>query len=186
MPESGQDSGIHTSTEDITKELVSGTGSHDDACLGSCSVAASGFPSSSAPTKAVHHSTPSANRRLQRKDGLGLTRDTRYTVEGVLDQRTIRHILHVVRAASVCRIFGAISCGKESNVYFALGENLAGDTSGNGHPAKESDDTQGKQGSASSWLRPFAMKVYRTSILAFKDRSRYVQGDFRFNNAYSR
>ncbi|KAL8428589.1 hypothetical protein ACSSS7_007141 [Eimeria intestinalis] len=33
---------------------------------------------------------------------------------------------------------------------------------------------------------PLALKVYRTSILSYKDRSRYVQGDFRFNHAYSR
>ncbi|PFH32304.1 RIO1 family protein [Besnoitia besnoiti] len=36
-----------------------------------------------------------------------------------------------------------------------------------------------------SW-RPFVLKVYRTSILAFQDRSQYVQGDHRFERAYTR
>ncbi|GBG66423.1 hypothetical protein CBR_g61467 [Chara braunii] len=31
-----------------------------------------------------------------------------------------------------------------------------------------------------------AIKVYKTSILVFKDRDRYVQGDFRFRNGYCR
>jgi RIO kinase 1 len=31
-----------------------------------------------------------------------------------------------------------------------------------------------------------AIKIYKTSILTFKDRDRYVTGEFRFKNGYSR
>ncbi|KAK2962501.1 putative serine/threonine protein kinase [Blattamonas nauphoetae] len=34
--------------------------------------------------------------------------------------------------------------------------------------------------------REFAIKIYKTSILIFKDRDRYVTGEFRFRNGYAR
>lgn len=30
----------------------------------------------------------------------------------------------------------------------------------------------------------FAVKIYKTSILVFKDRDRYVTGEFRFRHGY--
>ncbi|CAE7825230.1 Riok1 [Symbiodinium sp. CCMP2592] len=53
-------------------------------------------------------------------------------------------------------IHGCISTGKEANVYYA--------TSGEGIER--------------------AVKVYKTSILVFKDRARYVEGEFRFRQGY--
>ena len=54
-------------------------------------------------------------------------------------------------------INGCISTGKEANVYHAT----------------------------SSGAAPhLAVKVYKTSILVFKDRDRYVTGDWRFRNGY--
>ncbi|CAJ2667765.1 unnamed protein product [Trifolium pratense] len=53
-------------------------------------------------------------------------------------------------------IHGCISTGKEANVYYA--------TKSNG--------------------QELAIKTYRTSVLAFKDRVRYVDGDRRFTNDY--
>ncbi|OEH78471.1 rio1 family domain-containing protein [Cyclospora cayetanensis] len=136
---------------------------------------AGGAPPSEAPVQAP--SSLLQQQRKRRPNTLGLTRDTRYTVEQVLDGRTVRHIQFVARAANLKRVFGAISCGKEANVYFALGEK---------QPGEDDHQHDGHQQSPETSLTFFALKVYRTSILSFKDRSRYVQGDFRFNNAYSR
>ncbi|PNH03150.1 Serine/threonine-protein kinase RIO1 [Tetrabaena socialis] len=55
-------------------------------------------------------------------------------------------------------INGCISTGKEANVYHA-------------------SSPDGKD---------LAIKIYKTSILVFKDRDRYVSGDFRFRNGYCR
>ncbi|KAK3132861.1 hypothetical protein QOZ80_6AG0528690 [Eleusine coracana subsp. coracana] len=53
-------------------------------------------------------------------------------------------------------INGCISTGKEANVYHAT-------------------RTDGQE---------LAIKVYKTSVLVFKDRDRYVQGDYRFRHGY--
>jgi RIO kinase 1 len=53
-------------------------------------------------------------------------------------------------------INGCLSTGKEANVYHARGF--------------ESGE--------------FAIKVYKTSILVFKDRDKYVSGEFRFRNGH--
>ena len=52
----------------------------------------------------------------------------------------------------ITEINGCISTGKEANVYHASGRD-------------------GKQ---------IAMKIYKTSILVFKDRDKYVTGEFRY------
>merc|ERR1719281_2106624 len=53
-------------------------------------------------------------------------------------------------------IHGCISTGKEANVYYAK---AAGNVER-------------------------AVKVYKTSILVFKDRARYVEGEYRFRHGY--
>ena len=76
----------------------------------------------------------------------------RATVENAIDPRTRLILYKLVRNGFMSSIHGCVSTGKEANVYFGV--------LGNHHPA--------------------AIKIYRTSILIFKDRDRYVQGDFRF------
>ncbi len=53
---------------------------------------------------------------------------------------------------------GCLSTGKEANVYYARGP----------------DDAE------------FAVKIFKTSILVFKDRDKYVSGEYRFRNGYCR
>ena len=53
-------------------------------------------------------------------------------------------------------IDGCLSTGKEANVYYARGRAGA----------------------------EYAVKIFKTSILVFKDRDRYVSGEFRFRNGY--
>lgn len=57
----------------------------------------------------------------------------------------------------VSEINGCLSTGKEANVYHAV----------NNVTKKE-----------------YAIKIYKTSILVFKDRDRYVEGEFRFRRGY--
>ena len=58
----------------------------------------------------------------------------------------------------VSEINGCVSTGKEANVYHAR----AGGNS----------------------TAEYAIKVYKTSILVFKDRDRYVTGEYRFRHGY--
>lgn len=87
-----------------------------------------------------------------------ITKDkaNRATVENVLDPRTMKFLVKLFHNGLITKINGCISTGKEANVYHGVNE-----------------DT-GKQ---------FAIKIYKTSILVFKDRERYVDGEFRFRNS---
>ena len=79
-------------------------------------------------------------------------RSDRATVEQVLDPRTRMVLFKMLNRGVFSDIQGCISTGKEANVYYAI--------------RSEGDD--------------LAIKVYKTAILVFKDRDRYVVGDSRF------
>ena len=80
----------------------------------------------------------------------------RATVEQVLDPRTKMILFKLLNRGFIKSINGCISTGKEANVYHATGTN--------------GEDR--------------AVKVYKTSILTFKDRDKYVSGEFRFRHGY--
>lgn len=84
----------------------------------------------------------------------------RATSELVLDQRTRMILLQMINRGVVSEIHGAISTGKEANVYGAVL-----------HP---------EDGAAEPVQR--AIKVYKTAILVFKDRERYITGEHRFKS----
>lgn len=94
------------------------------------------------------------------KKGPKTTKDraNRATVEQVLDPRTMRFLAKIINTGIISRINGCISTGKEANVY------------------------HGDQEDSSISTREYAVKIYKTSILVFKDRERYVDGEFRFRN----
>lgn len=83
----------------------------------------------------------------------------RATSELVLDQRTRMILLQMINQGFVSEIHGAISTGKEANVYGAVL-----------HP---------EDGSAPVHK---AIKVYKTAILVFKDREKYITGEHRFKS----
>lgn len=83
----------------------------------------------------------------------------RATSELVLDQRTRMILLQMINRGVVSEIHGAISTGKEANVYGAVL-----------HPEDGSEPVQR------------AIKVYKTAILVFKDRERYITGEHRFKS----
>ncbi|KAJ8919568.1 hypothetical protein NQ315_002190 [Exocentrus adspersus] len=82
----------------------------------------------------------------------------RATAEQVMDPRTRMILFKLLRKNIISEINGCISTGKEANVYQASG-----------------NDGQ-----------EYAIKVYKTSILVFKDRDKYVSGEFRFRHGYCR
>ncbi len=94
------------------------------------------------------------------KDDQGRDKDKadRATSEQVLDQRTRMILLQLINRGVLGEVHGAISTGKEANVYGAVA-----------HP-------DGPEGPAIQR----AIKVYKTAILSFKDRERYITGEHRF------
>jgi RIO kinase 1 len=86
----------------------------------------------------------------------------RATTEQVLDRRTQMILLQLINRNTISEIHGVISTGKEANVYHAI---------------SESEDAEQIHR---------AIKVYKTSILVFKDRAKYVEGEFRFRQGYNK
>ncbi|XP_070775062.1 serine/threonine-protein kinase RIO1 isoform X1 [Enoplosus armatus] len=80
----------------------------------------------------------------------------RATVEQVLDPRTRMILFKMLSRGVISEINGCISTGKEANVY---------------HASTSAGDSR-------------AIKIYKTSILLFKDRDKYVSGEFRFRHGY--
>jgi RIO kinase 1 len=77
-------------------------------------------------------------------------RDDRATSEQVLDPRTRMILFKLLNSHYLLEINGCLSTGKEANVYYAKGEkNLE-----------------------------YAVKIFKTSILVFKDRDRYCTLSF--------
>ncbi|GIX63022.1 protein kinase [Babesia caballi] len=65
-------------------------------------------------------------------------------------------------------------------------EEVAGKLAGfSVRPPPESTNRDESQSAGGAYVRGrVAIKVYKTSILVFKDRSRYIEGEFRFRRAY--
>lgn len=97
-----------------------------------------------------------------RKGGSTITlvkdKSDRATSEQVLDPRTRLIVFKMIGRGLIERVDGCVSTGKEANVYHAI----------------------------SPEQKHLALKIYKTSILVFKDRDRYVSGEFRFKSGYSR
>merc|ERR1712168_488009 len=83
-------------------------------------------------------------------------RKDRATVEQELDPRTKMILYKLLNKGMIAEINGCVSTGKEANVYHAH------TTSGNDR----------------------AVKIFKTSILVFKDRDKYVTGEYRFRHGY--
>ena len=98
----------------------------------------------------------------------GAEKSDRATSEQVLDPRTRMLLLQMLNRNIVSEINGVISTGKEANVY---------------HAATIPTETDGEAPAAPLHR---AIKVYKTSIMVFKDREKYVAGEFRFKQGYNK
>ena len=110
----------------------------------------------------------------ERQSGLGAKHDRvadksdRATSEQVLDPRTRMILLQMINRNVVSEVNGCLSTGKEANVYHAL----------------FIPQEDGLEADVAPLHR--AIKVYKTSILVFKDRDKYVTGEYRFRQGYSK
>ncbi|XP_068655745.1 uncharacterized protein [Aristolochia californica] len=108
----------------------------------------------------MSNSVTTVIRDSVRDMAIGRTKNTekadRATVEQAIDPRTRMVLFKMLNRGVFSEINGCISTGKEANVYHAT----------------KTDEEE------------LAIKVYKTSVLVFKDRDRYVQGDFRFRHGY--
>lgn len=106
-----------------------------------------------------NHATNSLIQKNKRvdKDRIRIKdKHDRATVEQVMDPRTRKILFKMLTQGIISVMNGCISTGKEANVYHAT--------------SKTGVD--------------FAIKIYKTSILHFKDRDKYVTGEFRFRHGY--
>lgn len=92
----------------------------------------------------------------------------RATSEQVLDPRTRMILLQMINRNIVSEVNGCLSTGKEANVYHAMSTPQPADSDAIVTPLHR------------------AIKVYKTSILVFKDRDKYVTGEYRFRQGYSK
>ncbi|XP_071561482.1 serine/threonine-protein kinase RIO1 isoform X1 [Temnothorax nylanderi] len=79
------------------------------------------------------------------------------TIENVLDSRIKNKLHKLFERGVLAEINGCISTGKEANVYYAR--------------SKNEDE--------------IAIKIYRTSILTFRNREKYIRGEYRFDHVHS-
>ncbi|KAG2129462.1 RIO1-domain-containing protein [Suillus clintonianus] len=100
----------------------------------------------------------SVNRKGPSSYANAKDKSDRATSEQVLDPRTRIILFKMIGRGLIQEVNGCVSTGKEANVYHAL-------TPTSTH---------------------LALKIYKTSILVFKDRDRYVTGEYRFRRGYSR
>jgi RIO kinase 1 len=98
----------------------------------------------------------------------------RATVEQVLDSRTRAVLVSLIRRGLVSGVQGCVSTGKEANVYFAPG------------PLEPPEEIGEGKAYPKPYPKSLALKIYKTSILSFKSRSQYIQGEHRFRNAYTK
>ena len=97
-------------------------------------------------------------------------KNDRATVDLVLDPRTLIIIHKLIKNDKIENIYGCVSTGKEANVYLAEGR--CTDFNENIRIPEEDPNLD------------LAIKIFKTSILVFKDRERYVNGEFRFRKGH--
>ncbi|CAI4230152.1 unnamed protein product [Auanema sp. JU1783] len=112
-------------------------------------------PNCQTKTEGVHHAEKQADNHEERKRKRVKDRADRATVEQVLDPRTRLVLFRLLQRGILENLHGCISTGKEANVYHGTNAD-----------------------------KSLAIKIYKTSILTFKDRERYVAGEFRYRNGY--
>lgn len=128
-----------------------------DAELLSCGLA--NLSISTSLIKQLHQRYVCLGLNLPSRCGTVSDKSDRATVELVLDPKTRMLVFKIINKGLFDELQGCISAGKEANVYCAH---------------RRSDDVF------------FAVKIYKTSILIFKDREKYVVGEFRFRHGYNK
>lgn len=146
-------------------------------------------------TVSVSHRVATSIQKMQAmeeqaKRTLTCGRDDRATSEQVLDPRTRLVLFKLLNTGLFDTLQGCVSTGKEANVYYAT----AGRKVPNNHkktttefsPAVNDNlaSTAVSPATTTNAVREFAVKVYKTSILVFRDRDKYVAGEHRWRHNY--
>lgn len=97
-------------------------------------------------------------KRLENERNRTKDKHDRATAEQVMDSRTRMILFKLLNRNFIVEVNGCISTGKEANVYHA----------------------------SSKIGKDYAIKIFKTSILVFKDRDKYVTGEYRFRHGYCR
>ena len=134
-------------------------------------------------------------------------RDDRATSEQCLDPRTRLILFKMLSTGFLQLIDGCLSTGKEANVYYAKAGtatstnantpaiNLHGnmvempsldDPMNATNPKKKKKPTLAQEtaNAVDANVMEYAIKIYKTSILVFKDRDKYVSGEHRWRRGY--
>ncbi len=118
-------------------------------------------------------------------------RDDRATSEQCLDPRTRLILFRMLSNGFLELIDGCLSTGKEANVYYAKAGKVKSASSlvaGGDNMSVTTNTTTTQNVTFAPLLSPdvteYAIKIYKTSILVFKDRDKYVSGEHRWRKGY--
>ena len=125
-------------------------------------------------------------------------RDDRATSEQCLDPRTRLILFKLLSNGFLELIDGCLSTGKEANVYYGKAGRIGlSGGSGTSSTVSNNDATSSSvtspvknkniatyEPNTSSNITEYAIKIYKTSILVFKDRDKYVSGEHRWRKGY--
>jgi RIO kinase 1 len=131
-------------------------------------------------TNSMSHSVSNAVTKMRHmetsKKASHTGRDDRATSEQCLDPRTRLILFRLLSTGVFEKIDGCLSTGKEANVYYAKA----------GHANLNHTYLQKyqQQELAITPVSEYAVKIYKTSILVFKDRDKYVAGEHRWRKGY--
>lgn len=103
----------------------------------------------------------------------------RATVDKVLDKRTVKILEKLQARNKLVKLRGSLCTGKESNVYVAeASRDLCSKFIKNRHDTETGDGAHtGEDGDP---VVAVAVKIFKTSIMPFKDRERYIRSEKRF------
>lgn len=93
------------------------------------------------------------------------------TIDKVLDSKTINILNQLAKRCKLYDLGGSFSCGKEANIYTARCST-----------SLISKFTQSAFSEAEECIIPVVLKIYKTSTMLFKDRTRYIIDEKRFKN----
>eukprot|EP00834_Sanchytrium_tribonematis_P004281 NODE_202_length_13094_cov_1.571528.p3 type:complete len:450 gc:universal NODE_202_length_13094_cov_1.571528:764-2113(+) len=129
----------------------------------------------------ISHKLDNKVKRFEQKLTSQLTKNMSEhvkTIEQCLDGRTVAILYKWINNDILQAIYGCIKTGKEGNVYYGkIGQNCVDQMkSGNivGLSCSNVESVEAKSGSIA------ALKIYKTSCMTFKSRTRYMDGERRF------
>ncbi|KAJ1608892.1 RIO domain-containing protein [Cryptosporidium canis] len=138
----------------------------------------------------AYNQARASDEKGQKHRSRGLTRDTRATVMQALDGRTMLMLERAKKRGVFSNMYGTISTGKEANVYRGTTSfddlKLYGSEMLTKNCLSQEDFNvldEIEELSSLNYINR-AIKVFKTSVLKFKDRSKYVEGEFRFRRGY--